>query len=192
MTSQALYLGFLGLLAVERLYELRLSRRNAAWALAQGGVEVGRAHYRAMVALHTGFLIACGVEVVFGHRPFAGLFGWIAIGGAVLSQGLRYWAIHSLGPRWNTRIIVLPQVKPVTSGPYRYLRHPNYVAVIAEGLFVPLMHNAWATALAFTLGNAMILSVRIRMEEKALGHSYQAAFADKPRFFPDVQGRHDH
>ncbi|WP_373046805.1 isoprenylcysteine carboxyl methyltransferase family protein [Vulgatibacter sp.] len=179
-----LYLGFLLLLGVERIGELVLSRRNAARSLADGGVEVGQRHFRAMALLHTAFLFACAAEVVLFERRFPGALGTFAFGVAILAQALRYWAIGTLGPRWNVRVIVVPGEAPVTSGPYRFVRHPNYVAVVLEILFVPLIHGAWITALLFSAANAVLLYVRIRTEEAALGAAYRAAFAERPRFLP--------
>jgi methyltransferase len=180
------YLGFLGLLGAERLVELVLSKRNAARAFARGGMETGQAHYRVMVVLHSLFLVACVAEVVGLSRPFPGALGFGALGVALVAQALRYWAIASLGDRWNTRIIVVPGLAPVTRGPYRFLRHPNYVAVVLELAAVPLIHGAWVTALVFSLGNALLLRVRIRSEEEAMGALYAEAFADRPRFIPEV------
>jgi methyltransferase len=105
------------------------------------------------------------------HRPFLPWLGWPMFAIVLLSQGLRWWCVASLGRRWNTLVIVLPGVPLVTRGPYRWLRHPNYVAVVAEGLALPLVHSAWLTALGFTLANALVLSVRIRVENAALGHA---------------------
>jgi methyltransferase len=186
VTSERLYLGFLGLLAVERLFELGLARRNAARAFARGGVEVGRGHYRVMGAFHALFLVACAAEVALLRRPFPGALGLAALGVAAAAQGLRYWAVAALGERWSTRVIVVPGLPPVTAGPYRYLRHPNYAAVILEMAAVPLIHGAFWTAAAFSLGNAVLLSVRVRAEEAALGPAYAEAFARRPRFIPEV------
>jgi methyltransferase len=185
--THAVFLGYMGLLVAERLVELWLSRRNAARAFARGGVETGQAHYRVMVAFHTLFLFACVAEVFVLSRPFPGMWGWVALGGAVLAQGLRYWAIATLGERWNSRIIVVPGLAPVTGGPYRFLRHPNYVAVVLELLAVPLIHGAWLTAAVFTVGNAALLFVRIRAEEQALGEVYARSFEGRPRFIPEVR-----
>ncbi len=186
--SQWLYLAFLAALGAERLFELFLSRRNAARALSRGGVEVGQAHFRVMALLHTLFLVACAIEVVLLDRPFPGGFGFVALAGAVAAQALRYWAIHTLGDRWNVRILFVPGDAPVTSGPYRFLRHPNYLAVVLELLLVPLVHGAWLTAVLFSLANAALLVVRIRAEERALGDLYASAFADRPRFVPRLRG----
>jgi methyltransferase len=184
VTSQGLFLLFMALLGVERGVELVLSRRHARQAFARGGVETGQRHYRVMVAFHTLFLGACVAEGLL--RPFPGTPGWVALGAALGAQALRYWAIATLGERWNSRIIVVPGLPPVTGGPYRFLRHPNYVAVCVELAAVPLIHGAWLTALVFSVGNALLLRVRIRAEEAALGQSWEKAFEDKPRFIPEV------
>jgi methyltransferase len=184
VTSYAAYAGFLGLLGVERLVELRLSRRNASLAFAEGGREVGQAHYRVMTAMHLAFLVCALLEPVVFERPFPGTLGFVALGVAVLAQALRYWAISTLGTRWNTRVIVLPDAAPVTGGPYRFVRHPNYAAVVLELAVVPLIHGAWLTAAVFSVANAVLLTWRIRVEETALGAQWQAAFADRARFLP--------
>lgn len=182
--SQVAFLAFLGLLGVERLYELVLSRRNARLAFEKGAVEVGQGHYRVMAAFHTAFLLSCAAEVLLSGATFPGALGWLALGGAFAAQGLRYWAITTLGERWNVRVIVLPGAEPVVAGPYRWIRHPNYVAVVLELGCVPLIHGAWMTALAFTAGNALLLWVRIRAEERALGPAYARALGGRPRFLP--------
>ena len=155
--------------ALERLAELVVSARNARWSFARGGVESGRGHFPAMVALHTGLLVACGLEVQLADRPFVPAVGWVALVVVLASQALRWWCIATLGPRWNTRVIVVPGLPLVSDGPYRWFSHPNYVAVVAEGLALPLVHGAWVTALAFTVLNAvLLLRFRIPAEERAL------------------------
>ncbi len=163
------YLSFLGLVALERTFELALSRRNAAWAFSQGGVEHGREHFLAMKLLHTGFLAACALEVILLDRPFLPWLGLPMLGLALAAQALRYWAIASLGKRWNVRVITIPGMPLSTSGPYRFLRHPNYLAVVLEGIAIPLIHAAYLTAFGFTLLNGLMLRTRIRCEERALG-----------------------
>jgi methyltransferase len=160
------YLGFVLLVAAERIAELVVSLRNARWSFAHGGVEYGRAHYPFMVALHTGLLAACMVEAL--HRPFIPVLGWTMVVVVLLSQALRWWCISVLGHQWNTRVIVVPGLRLVARGPYRWIRHPNYVAVVAEGIALPLVHTAWVTALVFTLLNIPLLAVRIRSEDAAL------------------------
>jgi methyltransferase len=168
MTSATLYLGLIALTALERLVEVRVSLRHAAWSLARGGYEVGREHYPFMVVLHTGFLIGCAAEVLLLDRPFLPWLGWPMLALALACQVLRWWCITTLGERWNTRVILVPGLPRVTSGPYRYLDHPNYVAVVLEGIALPLIHSAWITALTFTVLNALLLRVRIRCENAAL------------------------
>lgn len=165
-----LYTGLIALVGVERLVELRLSVRNAKWAFERGAVEYGQGHYPFMTVFHTAFLISCVAEPWLFAREFPGVFGFIALGLALGAQLLRYWAITTLGFRWNTRVIVLPKGEQLVSGgPYQFVRHPNYVAVCLELLVLPLVHGAWLTAVVFTIGNALLLRVRIRVEEQALG-----------------------
>ncbi|MBK7948196.1 MAG: hypothetical protein IPK00_05545 [Deltaproteobacteria bacterium] len=186
MTTQLAYLALLGLVALERGFELGLSRRNAARAFTEGGIEVGHGHFGVMRALHTAVFFACAREVVALGRPFDPRLGLPMLALALAAQGLRYWAITTLGPRWNVRVIVVPGAPVVTSGPYRWLRHPNYAAVVAEGIAIPLIHGAWLTALVFTLANAWLLATRIRVEERALAdYCAQSEQLDaRPRFVP--------
>ena len=164
------YLVLLGAVAVERLAELVVSARNARWSFARGGVEHGRGHFPAMVTLHTALLVGCAAETLLAGRPFLPALGWPALAAAIASQVLRWWCIAVLGTRWNTRVIIVPGLPLVASGPYRWLRHPNYVAVVIEGLALPLIHTAWVTALVFAVLNAVLLGrFRIPAEERALG-----------------------
>jgi methyltransferase len=188
VTSAALYLALLGALAAERCVELAISRANAAKAFARGAFEVGRRHYRIMAVLHALFLVACGSEVFLLNRTFPGVLGWVALLAVLLAQALRYAAVSTLGERWNVRIIVWPSYPPVTAGPYRFVRHPNYVAVIVELLAIPLVHGAFITAIVFSVCNAAILVIRIREEERALGPDYADAFRSRPRFIPRTLG----
>jgi len=184
MVSYDWYLVGLGVLAVERLVELSLSKRNRTWALDAGGLEVGETHYRLMVLLHSSFLVAAALEPWLFGRAFVPSVGWSCFGLALVAQALRYWAIFTLGRRWNTRVIVLPDLEPVTAGPYRWLKHPNYVAVIVELAVVPLIHGAFLTACCFSFLNGVLLAVRIHVEEEALGARWRAAFEGRARFIP--------
>lgn len=168
VSSLHLYFGLLALVGLERLAELRVSNRNAAWSLARGGVERGSEHYPVMVLLHTGLLVGCVVEPWLLSRPFLPLLGWPMLALALGCQGLRWWVIRTLGPRWNTRVIIVPGLPRIDGGPFRWLRHPNYLAVVTEGFALPLIHTAWITALVFSVCNAALLAVRIRVEERAL------------------------
>ncbi|MFJ8698472.1 MULTISPECIES: isoprenylcysteine carboxyl methyltransferase family protein [Streptomyces] len=160
--------------AAERVAELVVARRNAAWTLARAGVEHGRGHYPVMVALHTGLLVCCLLEPLLADRPFLPALGWPALALALLAQALRWWCIATLGPYWNTRVIVVPGARLVGAGPYRFLRHPNYVAVVVEVAALPLVHSAWLTATVFTAANAMLLTVRLRCENTALAQAAPA------------------
>lgn len=180
------YLSFLALVAAERVFELWLSQRNAARALARGGIESGRGHLALMRALHAGFLASCALEVIWLARPFDLRLALPMLALALAAQALRYWAIATLGPRWNVRVIVVPGEPVVTTGPYRWLRHPNYLAVVIEGLAIPLLHGAWLTALTFSVLNAWLLRVRIRSEERALAEhcAFDTRLGDRPRLVP--------
>ena len=166
MSSYAWYVVLVLLVGGERVAELVVSLRNAKWSFAHGGVESGRGHYPFMVVLHTGLLAGCLVEAAY--RPFIPALGWTMLAVVLLSQGLRWWCIAVLGHQWNTRVIVVPGLHLVARGPYRWIRHPNYVAVVAEGIALPLVHTAWITALVFTVLNVPLLAVRIRCEDAAL------------------------
>ena len=169
----SLYVVLILAVAAERVAELVVSRRNLAWARAHGGREYGFGHYPFMVFLHTGLLVACLVEA--GHRPFIPALGWPMFALVVVAQALRWWCITVLGPRWNTRIVVVPGLPLVDRGPYRWMRHPNYVAVVLEGIALPLVHTAWITALVFTVVNAGLLRVRISAENRALAKALAQA-----------------
>jgi methyltransferase len=163
-------------IAIERVAELIVSKRNLAWAKARGGRERGFGHYPVMVALHSALLVACVVEA--SQRTFVPVLGWTMLAVVLGAQSLRWWCIVVLGPRWNTRVIVVPGLPLVDRGPYRWLRHPNYVAVVLEGIALPLVHTAWVTAIVFSLLNALLLSVRIRCENEAMAAALRESPAD--------------
>ena len=168
MTSAALFTVLVALVGLERVAELVVSHRNAGWSISRGGVESGRRHYPVMVALHVGLLGGALVEVWWARPEFVPLLGWTALALVLASQSLRWWCIATLGRQWNTRVIVVPGLPLVRRGPYRWLSHPNYVAVVVEGAALPLVHSAWVTAVVFTVANAAVLTVRIRTENAAL------------------------
>ena len=152
--------------AVERVAELVVSQHNLAWSRERGGTEFGGGHYPAMVVLHVALLAGCLVESF--HRPFLPALGWPMLAAVLAAQGLRWWCIATLGHQWNTRVVVIPGAERVGRGPYRVMPHPNYVAVVVEGVALPLVHTAWITALVFTVLNAAVLRARIRVENAAL------------------------
>jgi methyltransferase len=167
MSFDTLLVLAVGLVTLQRLVELVLSRRNERQLRARGAVERGRGHYPLIVALHALWLLSILVEgILRGPQPPA---LWpVPLALFLLVQPLRYWAILSLGGYWNTRILVVPGTKLVRRGPYRYLKHPNYVVVAVEILAFPLIFGAWITALVFSMLNAALLYVRIREENRAL------------------------
>jgi methyltransferase len=186
MDTRILFTALVVLAAVGRLLELRIANRNRRLLLARGGIEVSPGHYPWMVALHTVWLISCVAEVWLLDRPFIPWLGIAALAVFLAAFALRYWVISTLGERWTTRIVCLPGVAPITGGPYRWLRHPNYLAVVLEIVSLPLVHTAWLTALVFSLLDAILLRVRIRAEEEGLSRlsGYDEAFAGRPRLIP--------
>lgn len=163
------YWGLLAAVAVERLVELIMSQRNAAATLRSGGVESGHRHFAYMVALHLALLGGCVAEPLALHRTFIPAIGWPMFAVVLAANAFRWWCIATLGQRWTTRVIVVPGLPLVRSGPYRWFAHPNYVAVVVEGAALPLVGSAWITACAFTVLNAALLTVRLRCEIRALG-----------------------
>lgn len=166
------YTVFVLLTGVERLWELRISRRHAALAFSRGGKEYGLSHFPWMVALHTGLLFSAVAEVWIFDRPFVPVWGWVFLALALAAQAGRYGVIWALGEQWNTRVIVVPGAPRVRRGPYRFtwLSHPNYWIVAIEGIALPMVHSAWMTAIAFTVLNAiLLLGFRIPTENRALG-----------------------
>jgi len=154
--------------ALERVAELVIARRNLAWSRAHDGVEFGAIHYPVMFVLHTGLLVGCLAEVIALRRPFLPALGCPMLAIVLAAQGLRWWCIATLGRQWNTRVVVVPGAPRVSDGPYRFLPHPNYVAVVAEGVALPLVHTAWITTLVFSVLNAALLRTRVNTENAAL------------------------
>jgi methyltransferase len=172
------YWVLLGVIACERVAELVVSARHAQALLRRGGVEYGFGHFPVMIALHVGLIAGCVLEPLLTHATFSPGLGWTMLTVTVLANGLRWWCIRTLGPRWTARVIVLPGAPLVHSGPYRWFSHPNYVAVIIEGFALPLTGSAWITATAFTMLNAVLLTVRIRCESRALAAAAPAGGGD--------------
>lgn len=171
MTGPAAFRALLLAVAAERVAELAVSQRNLRWSRQQGGVEFGAGHYPVMVALHSGLLAGALAEAQLGRRRLDPRLAVPMVTLVVASQALRWWCIRSLGPRWNTRVVVVPGLPLVARGPYRFLRHPNYLAVVVEGAALPLVGSAWITATVFTALNLPLLAVRIRAEDAALADS---------------------
>lgn len=168
------------LVIFQRLAEVAIAKRNEKRMLAQGAYEVGASHYPYMVTMHVCFFISLIVEVLFFNRAISPLFPVLLIL-FIFVQLLRVWCLTSLGSFWNTKIIILPDANVVKSGPYTFMRHPNYVVVCLEIILLPFMFQAYFTAVAFTLLNLAMLSVRIPTEEKALREAtnYEDKFKKK-------------
>lgn len=155
-------------LSAQRMIELAISVRNRDRAIARGGVEYGANHFWMFATLHTLWIVGMYAETIFLQREVASWWP-LALSFAIVLQGIRYWTIATLGEAWNTRIVVWPGMKRVTTGPYRWLRHPNYVIVCIELALIPFVFGCWITALVVTIANAIILlAVRIPEEERAL------------------------
>ena len=151
----------------QRLVELIIANRNEKWMRSQGAFEAGAGHYPIMVSMHMAFFISLILEVLVIDRPLSPL--WIPLLFLFLmAQIARFWCLTSLGKFWNTKIIILPGADVVKKGPYKFIRHPNYVIVATELLVLPLLFSAYFTAIVFSLLNLWMLSVRIPIEEKAL------------------------
>jgi methyltransferase len=159
---------FLAALTIQRASELQLSAANAKWLAARGGEEHGAGHFPLLVLVHVLLPLCLAAEVLaLGARPGPSWWVWAAL--CLPAQVLRYATIHALGRRWTVGIWVLPGVPVVRHGPYRFLRHPNYLAVVIELAAAPLLFGAWRTAVGITLLNLLALRIRIRAEERALG-----------------------
>jgi methyltransferase len=175
LDSRWLNAALVAVIALCRLLELRRSRANSAWSFARGGVEHGREHYPAMVALHAAFLLGCLGEPFARDATAVPAITGAALAVVLLCQIVRWWIIRTLGPQWNVRVIVVPGARRVTTGPYRWLSHPNYVIVALEGIALPAVHGSWVTAAAFTVLNAALMVVRLRVETRALATLGEAA-----------------
>ncbi len=191
MVTRWIFAGLVALLALQRLVELRLSRKNEARIFVEGGVEFAPEQYRMMKVLHSSWFAAMLVEVFALRRPFIPVLSLCALCLLVAGQTFRYAAIRTLGWRWTVRVMILPGADPVRSGIYRFIRHPNYLGVILEIVAVPLLHSAFITALVYSAANVLLLNSRIHVEEKALSeyNHYQQLFEDQPRFLPEIHLR---
>lgn len=179
----------IGFVIVQRLTELAIARRNERLMIAKGAVEFGANHYPFMVLLHSAFILTVIFEVSYFHRELSRIWLLLFIG-FIFTQAMRVWALRSLGPYWNTKILVLPGANVVKKGPYQFIKHPNYVIVTIEIILIPLLFNAYTTAILFTILNIIILAVRIPAEEKALAEwtSYDTELEGNRRFLPDLKG----
>jgi methyltransferase len=185
------FAALLAVVALERLAELSLSRRHLS-RTQRGAPAAGRpGDFVAMVSVHVALLLLPALEVALCGARGPRAARWTAIGVFLLAQGLRYWAIASLGRAWNVRAVVDPALGVVTRGPYRWIRHPNYLAVLLEFVAIPAAGGAWTSLLVLNLLHAPLLARRIRDEEALLSKlpGYDEAMAGKGRFFPRLRPR---
>lgn len=168
-TSYLWFFALLLLISGERIAQLIVAHRNLKWSRARGGLEYGERHYPFVVALHVCLLAGSAAEALLASRPFVPRLGFTMLALVLIANALRWWCIVSLAQRWNTRVVVVPGLAPSTTGPYHYLRHPNYVAIVIEGVALPLVHSAWMTAIGFTIAKLiLLLTTRIPVENAAL------------------------
>ncbi len=182
------YLILLVAVAALRLLELRISKRHQREMAGRGAPRVEEPRFRWMVLLHTAVIVGSAVEVVFLHRPFIPVLGATMFAIFLAANAVRWWVIRTLGQHWNVQVVDSTRLGVVTSGPFRFVRHPNYAAVFAEMIALPLIHTAWITALVGTVGHVVVLSQRLSTEERVLfaNPDYRAAMSGKPRFLPGL------
>jgi methyltransferase len=152
----------------QRLSELYISSRNEKWLRSQGAVQYGQKHYPFMVAMHTLFIVSMIIE--YTHHQDHVLFYPLLLGVFILLLSFKFWVISSLGKFWNTKIYRIPGFFGVKKGPFKFLRHPNYIEVICEIIVIPMVFNLYYTAVVFTVLNALMLTVRIREENRVWGN----------------------
>ncbi|MEH7255579.1 isoprenylcysteine carboxyl methyltransferase family protein [Neobacillus niacini] len=183
---------FISVIIIQRLIELMIARKNEKWMKEQGALEFGTNHYPFIVLMHSLFFLVLVFEKIAFSRELSPIWPLLAAV-FIFAQLMRVWAISSLGRYWNTKIIVLPNVDVVRKGPYRFIKHPNYLVVSIELLVVPLFYGAYVTACLFTLLNILMLSVRIPAEERALREltEYEGSFEKCNRFLPKMLNKYD-
>jgi methyltransferase len=186
MAVTTAYLVLLALVGLGRVVELRISRRNQRNLEKRGVRKIAEPHFRWMVFVHVSVLAGAAIEVIFLHRPLIPILAIAMAVMFVLANALRWWVIRTLAGHWNVEVMASSRVGVVTSGPYRWIRHPNYIAVVIELFSLPMMHTAWITALAGGLANLEILRRRLGVEEGVLmsDPAYRVTMGAKPRFLP--------
>lgn len=182
------FLGLLVLVALLRIVELQISRRHQREMVSRGAAKVDEPQFRWMVLLHTAVLVGAAVEVVLLRRPFIPMLAAVMFVIFLSANFVRWWVIRTLGDHWNVQVMDSTCLGVISTGPFRYVRHPNYAAVFAEMLSLPLIHTAWITAAVGSLAHIGVLSMRLSTEERVLfaNPEYRATMAGKPRFIPGV------
>ena len=184
--SRAAYLALLALVGSGRLIEMRISARNQRRLASLGVAKIAEPYFHWMVLLHIGVLVAAGFEVLLLRRPFilvlAGLMSTLFL----LANLLRWWVIRSLGAHWNVQVMASGSLGIISEGPYKWVRHPNYVAVFVELVALPLIHAAWFTAVCGAAASVWVLHRRLVVEDKVLfdNPTYRTTMGAKPRFMP--------
>jgi methyltransferase len=186
--STIAFLGLLLAVALLRLLELRISRAHQQQLVARGAAKVDEPRFRWMVLLHTSVLLGAALEVVLLKRPFIPPLGGAMLVIFLAANAVRWWVIRTLGDHWNVQVVDSTKLGVITSGPFRFVRHPNYAAVFAEMLSLPLVHTAWITAIAGSIAHVAVLRQRLSTEERVLfsNPDYRAAMSSKPRFLPGL------
>ena len=182
------FLILLVLVVALRIVELRISRRHQQELVARGAAKINEPRFRWMVLLHTTVLIGAALEVVLLKRPLIPALAAVMFVIFLTANAVRWWVIRTLGDHWNVQVMDSTSLGVITTGPFRFVRHPNYAAVFAEMLALPLIHTAWITALVGTVAHAAVLAQRLSTEERVLfaNPDYRAAMAGKPRFLPGL------
>src|ERR1700726_3419869 len=182
------FLALLVTVAALRVLGLQISRRHQASMIERGASKVAEPRVGWMVALHTAVLIGARVEGLFLHRAFIPLLAAVMFTIFLAANAVRWWVIRTLGDHWNVQVMDSTRLGVVTSGPFRFVRHPNYAAVFAEMLALPLIHTAWITALAGSLAHVAVLGQRLSTEERVLfaNPEYRTVMGGKPRFLPGL------
>jgi methyltransferase len=182
------FLGLLLAVGLLRIFELRVSQRHQQQMIARGAIKVTEPRFAWIVFVHTAVLIGAALEVVLLHRPFIPILSALMLFIFLSANAVRFWVVRTMGKHWNVQVMNSMGLGVVTSGPFRFVRHPNYAAVFLEMLSLPLVHTAWITALLGSVANAVTISQRIALEENVLfaNPDYRAAMAGKPRFLPGL------
>ena len=180
------YLAVVAAVALLRFAELAISARHRRALAADGAAAVYEPHFKWMALLHTAILAGAALEVVLLHRPFVPALAMPALALLVVSTWTRWWVIQTLGRHWNVGVMDSTGQGVVDTGPYRWVRHPNYTAVFVELLALPLIHSAWITAVLGTVAHLFVLRARVDAEDRVLlaNPDYVARMGPKPSFFP--------